>query len=53
VFGAHVGPIEGVRVRAVIVGDAAAISRPAELEREMIGRSTADHELPEVDCSVV
>ena len=41
------------RSSGIIVGDVAAISRLAELEREMIGSGTADHELSEVDCAVV
>jgi hypothetical protein len=41
------------RASTAIVGDVVAISRLAKLERHVVGRGAADHELSEVDCAMV
>jgi hypothetical protein len=49
---AHAGEVARDRKR-VIIGDIAAISRLAKLERESVGRRAADRQLSDMDCLVV
>ena len=47
------GALGRPRLRRVVIGDVAAISRFAELETQAIGRGAANHELSIMDCLVV